>query len=203
MRSIATDGVVRSVYVSVGHVVTTRPWTLQNWRTDRDGVWSVDSWGPRIHVFVLPIYFKENKLLHCRDTRQKNDFHSYAVQSEIGKRTVRYRGTGAVSYGTIYLMTSKTLHHYYLLKLIKKLFAADLRTATVCIYYFSLYLYQWLHTIVLCMYKPFTFARFLFLYFFRSVCVYCVLCFFCYGQPATMAACHCNSWCVLSMLCTC
>ena len=37
--------------------------------------------------------FKENKLLHCHDTQQKNDFHKYAVQSEIGKRTIRYRGS--------------------------------------------------------------------------------------------------------------
>jgi len=31
--------------------------------------------------------------LHCRDTLQKTDFHTYAVQSEIGKKTIRYRGS--------------------------------------------------------------------------------------------------------------
>jgi len=191
-------------------VTSSRPLTLQNWRTDRDGVWSVDSWGPRIHVFVLPIYFKENKLLQCRDTRQKNDFHSYAVQSEIGKGTVRYRGTVAVSYGTIYLMTSKTLHHYYLLKLIKKLFAADLRTVTVCVYYFSLYLivsaithYCFVHV-----YAIYFCTFFVFVFFSVSMCVLCIMFLLLWttsydGLMPPLAACRCNSWCVLSMLCTC
>ena len=57
-------------------------------------------------LLFFSTYFEENKLLHCHDTRQKNDFHTYAVQSEIGKKTINI---GAVSYGTIYLMTSKTL----------------------------------------------------------------------------------------------
>ena len=42
---------------------------------------------------VFSTYFEENKLLHCHDTRQKNDFHRYAVQSEIGKKTIKYRGS--------------------------------------------------------------------------------------------------------------
>jgi len=42
---------------------------------------------------VFTTYFEENKLLHCHDTRQKNDFHTYAVQSEIGKKTIQYRGS--------------------------------------------------------------------------------------------------------------
>jgi len=42
---------------------------------------------------VFSTYFEEIKLLHSHDTRQKNDFHTYAVQSEIGKRTIRYRGS--------------------------------------------------------------------------------------------------------------
>jgi len=35
---------------------------------------------------VFSTYFEENKLLHCHDIWQKNDFHRYAVQSEIGKK---------------------------------------------------------------------------------------------------------------------
>ena len=42
---------------------------------------------------VFSTYFEEHKLLHCHDTRQKNDFHTYAVQSTIGKKTTRYRGS--------------------------------------------------------------------------------------------------------------
>jgi len=35
---------------------------------------------------VFSTYIEENKILHCHDTRQKNDFHMYAVQSEVGKK---------------------------------------------------------------------------------------------------------------------
>ena len=30
-------------------------------------------------LLFFSTYFEENKLLHCHDTRQKNDFHRYAV----------------------------------------------------------------------------------------------------------------------------
>ena len=35
---------------------------------------------------VFSTYFEVNKVLHCHDTRQKNDFHMHAVQFEIGKK---------------------------------------------------------------------------------------------------------------------
>jgi len=49
---------------------------------------------------VFLTYFEENKVLHCHDTRQKNDFHMYAVQSEAGKRLLVIR---ALNYGIICL----------------------------------------------------------------------------------------------------
>ena len=42
---------------------------------------------------VYLTYFEENKVPHCHDTRQKNDFHMYAVQSEVGIKIIRYKGT--------------------------------------------------------------------------------------------------------------
>ena len=44
-------------------------------------------------LLFFSTYFEENNLLHCHDTPQKNDFHTYAVQSEIGKKTIRYKGS--------------------------------------------------------------------------------------------------------------
>ena len=42
---------------------------------------------------VFSTYFEENKVLHSHDTRQKNDFHMYAVQSEVGKKIISHKGT--------------------------------------------------------------------------------------------------------------
>ena len=42
---------------------------------------------------VFSTYFEPNKVLHSHDTRQKNDFHMYAVQSEVGKKIISYKGT--------------------------------------------------------------------------------------------------------------
>jgi len=42
---------------------------------------------------VFSTYFEENKLLHCHILSKKNDLHRYAVQSEIGKKTVKYRAS--------------------------------------------------------------------------------------------------------------
>jgi len=50
---------------------------------------------------MFSTYFEENKVLHSHDTRQKNDFHMYAVQSEVGKRLLVIR---ALNYGIICLM---------------------------------------------------------------------------------------------------
>ena len=37
-------------------------------------------------------YFDENKLIHQYNTRQKDNFHTYTVQSEIGKRSIKFQG---------------------------------------------------------------------------------------------------------------
>ena len=43
---------------------------------------------------VFSTYSGKNKVLHYPDTRQKNDIHMYTtVQSEVGKRIIRYKGT--------------------------------------------------------------------------------------------------------------
>ena len=42
---------------------------------------------------VFPDYFEENKRIHQHDTRQKDNFHQYTVESETGKRAVKYKGT--------------------------------------------------------------------------------------------------------------
>jgi len=63
---------------------------------------------------VFSTYFEENNLLHCHDTRQKTISTRMLCSLKLGKRLLDIR---AVSYGTIYLMTSKRLHHYYLLNI--------------------------------------------------------------------------------------
>ena len=49
------------------------------------------------HRFKLPPvfceYFDENKLIHHHDTRQKENFHTYVVKSEIGKRAIKFKGS--------------------------------------------------------------------------------------------------------------
>jgi len=39
-------------------------------------------------------------LIHQYNTRQKDDFHTYTVQSEIGKRAIKFKGI--VNCGIIY-----------------------------------------------------------------------------------------------------
>jgi len=38
---------------------------------------------------VFFAYFDENKIIHDRDTRQKQDFHTSSVHSEFGKRAIQ------------------------------------------------------------------------------------------------------------------
>jgi len=42
---------------------------------------------------VFSAYFEENKVFHKYNTRQKNDFHIDAIKSEIGKRSIKYKGS--------------------------------------------------------------------------------------------------------------
>jgi len=42
---------------------------------------------------VFFTYLEENKLVHHYNTRQKDDFHTNVVQSEMGKRAVKYKGS--------------------------------------------------------------------------------------------------------------
>ena len=44
-------------------------------------------------VIAFSAYFDENKLFHLYNTRQKDDFHTYIVQSEIGKRSIKFKGS--------------------------------------------------------------------------------------------------------------
>ena len=48
---------------------------------------------------AFPAYFDENKLIHLYNTRQKDDFHTYIVQSEIGKGLLNSK---VVNYGMNY-----------------------------------------------------------------------------------------------------
>jgi len=59
---------------------------------------------------VFSTYFEENNLLHGKKTTST----CMLCSLELGKRLLDIR---AVSYGTIYLMTSKKLHHYYILNI--------------------------------------------------------------------------------------
>jgi len=42
---------------------------------------------------VFSTYFEENKVIHKYNTRQKDDFHIDATKSEIGKRSIKYKGS--------------------------------------------------------------------------------------------------------------
>ena len=42
---------------------------------------------------VFSTYFEKNKVIHKYNTRQKDDFHIDAIKSEIGKRSIRYKGS--------------------------------------------------------------------------------------------------------------
>jgi len=41
---------------------------------------------------VFSAYLDENNLIHHYNTRKKDDFHTYGVQSEIGKRAIKFKG---------------------------------------------------------------------------------------------------------------
>ena len=41
---------------------------------------------------VFSAYFGENKTIHGHDNRQKQDFHTYSVHSESGKRAIKHKG---------------------------------------------------------------------------------------------------------------
>jgi len=49
------------------------------------------------HRSTLPVifstYFEENKVIHKCNTRQKDDFHIDVINSEIGKRSIKYKGS--------------------------------------------------------------------------------------------------------------
>jgi len=42
---------------------------------------------------VFFAYFDENKIIHDRDTRQKQYFYTSSVHSEFGKRAIQYKGS--------------------------------------------------------------------------------------------------------------
>jgi len=42
---------------------------------------------------VFSNYFEENSLFHCYNTRQKDYFHTYTVLSDLGKKSVKYKGS--------------------------------------------------------------------------------------------------------------
>jgi len=42
---------------------------------------------------VFSNYFAKNSLFHCYDTRQKDHFHTYTGLSDLGKKSVKYKGS--------------------------------------------------------------------------------------------------------------
>ena len=42
---------------------------------------------------VFTEYFELNKSIHHHDTRQREHFRTYFVQSEIGKRAIKFKGS--------------------------------------------------------------------------------------------------------------
>jgi len=42
---------------------------------------------------VFSTYFEENKVIHKYNTRQKDDFHIDVIKTEIGKRSINYKGS--------------------------------------------------------------------------------------------------------------
>ena len=53
---------------------------------------------------VFATYFDENSLIHDYNTRQKIDFHTYSVHSEMRKKAIKYK---AEKFGIVYLLLSK------------------------------------------------------------------------------------------------
>jgi len=58
-------------------------------------------------------YFVENELIHQHNTQQKDDFHTYTVQSEVGKRSIL--NLKAVNCGIICQQILKKYSHVLLL----------------------------------------------------------------------------------------
>ena len=50
-----------------------------------------------INTYALPAvfasYLDENRIIHNYNTRQKDNFHTYSVHSETGKRSIKYKGS--------------------------------------------------------------------------------------------------------------
>ena len=42
---------------------------------------------------VFSHYLQENKLIHRYDTRQRDDVYTHAVETEVGKRAIKYKGS--------------------------------------------------------------------------------------------------------------
>jgi len=42
---------------------------------------------------VFSTYFEENKVIHKYNTRQKDYFHIDAIKTEIGQRSIKYKGS--------------------------------------------------------------------------------------------------------------
>lgn len=40
---------------------------------------------------ALRTYFDENKMIHQYNTRQRDDFHTYVVNTESGKRSIKFK----------------------------------------------------------------------------------------------------------------
>ena len=45
-----------------------------------------------VHSCGNRLSFDENKLIHQYNTRQKDDFYAHTVQSEIGQRSIKFKG---------------------------------------------------------------------------------------------------------------
>jgi len=41
---------------------------------------------------IFSTYFEENKFIHHHDTRHKDDFYTHSVNTEFGKRSIKYKG---------------------------------------------------------------------------------------------------------------
>jgi len=46
-----------------------------------------------LSYFLHFLHCDENALLHQCSTQQKDDFHVYTVQSEIGKKAIKFKGS--------------------------------------------------------------------------------------------------------------
>ena len=46
-----------------------------------------------LSAFRFHLFLEENKVIHKYNTRQKDDFHIDAIKLEIGKRSIKYKGS--------------------------------------------------------------------------------------------------------------